>query len=103
MPRRKHVAPTPRFDPDMFGEKLAPDELQDWRKIRGLQQDDLATMLGVTQAAVSYWESGSYPIPAWLALALETVDRRLGRFTPVPVTISRAAMKVAGQQTERSA
>lgn len=32
--------------------------LRDWRKATGVKQETLAQMLGVSQAAVSYWENG---------------------------------------------
>lgn len=32
--------------------------LRDWRKAKGMKQETLAQMLGVSQAAVSHWENG---------------------------------------------
>ena len=50
---------------------MEPEELTAWRKERGLNQIELAAMLGVTNVCVSRWESGARNIPAFLHLALD--------------------------------
>jgi transcriptional regulator with XRE-family HTH domain len=35
-----------------------PQEVLEIRRLRGLKQTELAKMLGVSQATISYWESG---------------------------------------------
>ena len=44
-----------------FGERL-----KQYRKARGLTQQELADLLGVSNKSVSRWESGSYPDVATL-------------------------------------
>ena len=65
-----------------FGERL-----KHYRKQRGLTQQELADILGVSNKSVSRWESGSYPDVATLgplARALGvTVDDLLGTAPPI--------------------
>ena len=65
-----------------FGERL-----KHYRKQRGLTQQELADLLGVSNKSVSRWESGSYPDVATLgplARALGvTVDDLLGTAPPI--------------------
>lgn len=65
-----------------FGERL-----RNYRKARGLTQQELADLLGVSNKSVSRWESGSYPDVATLgplahALGV-TVDDLLGVAPPL--------------------
>lgn len=65
-----------------FGERL-----KQYRKARGLTQQELADLLGVSNKSVSRWESGSYPDVATLgplahALGV-TVDDLLGVAPPL--------------------
>lgn len=48
-------------------EQIKGTQLSDWRKSRGLSQQDLATMLGVSVATIKRWESGSIPSDRYLA------------------------------------
>ena len=65
-----------------FGERL-----KQYRKQKGLTQQELADLLGVSNKSVSRWESGSYPDVATLgplAKALGvTVDDLLGTAPPI--------------------
>ena len=65
-----------------FGERL-----KHYRKQKGLTQQELADLLGVSNKSVSRWESGSYPDVATLgplAAALGvTVDDLLGTSPPI--------------------
>ena len=65
-----------------FGERL-----KQYRKQKGLTQQELADLLGVSNKSVSRWESGSYPDIATLgplARALGvTVDDLLGTAPPI--------------------
>jgi len=59
-------------------------EIREARKVKGLSQDQLAKMIGVTQGAVAQWENGlthpSFEILPKLAAALGvTVDELIGK------------------------
>ena len=69
----------PLPEPIDFGLPWVADELAEWRKARRVSQTALADILGVSHAAISYWENGLRPIPGWLHLAMETIDRRLAQ------------------------
>jgi len=58
----------------MTGEQLAA-----WRTYHQLTQPQLASMLGVHPVTVAKWEGNTYAIPAYLGLALETIQRELPR------------------------
>jgi predicted transcriptional regulator len=48
--------------------------LRKWRRERGLTQERLARVLGVSRVCVAYWETGKREIPAimpWALLGLE--------------------------------
>jgi transcriptional regulator with XRE-family HTH domain len=42
-----------------------------------LTQQELADKLGIDRVTVARWETGARAIPAFLHLALETIERRL--------------------------
>ena len=59
-------------------------EIREARKAKGLSQDQLAKMIGVTQGAVAQWENGlthpSFEVLPKLAAALGvTVDELIGK------------------------
>lgn len=51
-----------------------PAELRDWRNERGYTQQQLATRLGVQEAAIQRWESFKRPMTNYLWLALNQID-----------------------------
>jgi len=58
------------------------EQIKDWRKRAGLRQQDLAELVGVTQAAISRWEGGAEVQAAhWpaLAAALQLSDMETAR------------------------
>ncbi len=55
---------------------MTPSELRTRRLAIGLSQQKLAEALGVQRLAVIRWENGDRGIPPYLALALETLERR---------------------------
>ena len=56
----------------MSGESLAA-----WRTARGLSQGALADALGCSRRAIVNWETGVYPVPRYIALALAAIARKL--------------------------
>ena len=57
---------------------MKPEELTAWRKRRGLNQVELAAMLGVTKTCISQWESGNRKIPAFLHITLKCLKVKKG-------------------------
>jgi DNA-binding XRE family transcriptional regulator len=54
---------------------MTPADLHTWRKDRGLTQEALGTLLGVSRKTINEWERGrSFPQP-YLALALKALDK----------------------------
>ena len=53
-------------------------DLRAWRERHGMTQVQLAAAIGVPQATVSRWESGTHPIRhgTMLRLALERLEQR---------------------------
>lgn len=57
------------------------NELKQFRERIGLNQGELSKALSVAGNTVSRWELGTRAIPAFLPLALETIERRLSEST----------------------
>jgi DNA-binding XRE family transcriptional regulator len=49
-------------------------QLHDWRKARGLTQEDAASALGISMRMIAYYEAGRYPIPKTITLARIGLD-----------------------------
>ena len=60
-----------------WGTRTDSDSLRAWRKMRRINQRDLAAILGVTHITIARWELGDNSMPPYLHLALESIDRRL--------------------------
>jgi transcriptional regulator with XRE-family HTH domain len=54
---------------------MKPDELKRRREALGMTQDELALAFGVKMMTVSRWERGVHPIPQYIELALQSVER----------------------------
>ncbi len=52
-------------------------ELKEWRRGKGLTQEDLARRLGVIRLTVARWETGTRSIPSFLSLALEALEYQM--------------------------
>jgi DNA-binding transcriptional regulator YiaG len=52
---------------------LTPEAIKQFRKERGLSQQQLASMLGVGVATVSRWETGQANVTGTAAVVLQTV------------------------------
>jgi DNA-binding XRE family transcriptional regulator len=50
-------------------------ELKAWRNKHQLTQTELGELLGVTKMCVYRWEAGNRKVPAFLHLALESLER----------------------------
>jgi DNA-binding transcriptional regulator YiaG len=57
---------------------MEPKDLTEWRKAKGLMQEQLANLLGVTKACISRWESGDRKIPAFLHITLKCLKVKKG-------------------------
>lgn len=55
---------------------LTPAALKIWRRKQHITQGELAALLGVHISTTHRWEQGDVPIPVWLRLALESLERR---------------------------
>jgi DNA-binding transcriptional regulator YiaG len=55
---------------------LTPAALKIWRRKHHITQGELAALLGVHISTTHRWEQGDVPIPVWLRLALESLERR---------------------------
>lgn len=53
--------------------------LKKFRETHKLSQEKLARLLGVSMLSVYNWESGRRPVPSMLHLALETIEKNLGK------------------------
>ena len=58
---------------------MTSNDLTAFRQRLELTQQALADHLGVDRVTIARWETGTRAIPAYLGLALETVERRLKR------------------------
>ena len=56
---------------------MTPEELRQWRMSHGLTQKQLAEALAISQKNIENWEMARTGFPAYLPLALETVERRI--------------------------
>ncbi len=56
---------------------MTGQELKEWRRMRGLTQEDLARRLGVIRLTVARWETGSRSVPSFLSLALEALEYQI--------------------------
>jgi transcriptional regulator with XRE-family HTH domain len=56
---------------------MTGQKLKEWRRKRGLTQEDLARRLGVIRLTVARWETGTRAIPSFLPLALEALENRM--------------------------
>ena len=56
---------------------MTANSLSEWRKTRGLTQQALADAIGCSRRAVVNWEGGAHAIPAYIALALAAIERKL--------------------------
>jgi DNA-binding XRE family transcriptional regulator len=54
---------------------MTPHDLTTWRKSRGLTQEALAALLGVTRKTINEWENERAAIPPYLHLALRALDQ----------------------------
>lgn len=72
-----------------WGQRTDADGLRAWRKLRRINQRDLASILGVTHITIARWELGENTMPPYLHLALESIDRRL-TFTERTPRVPRA-------------
>lgn len=62
-----------------YNDGMTKEELAALRERLELTQQQLAERLGVDRVTIARWETGTRAIPAFLGLALETVERQLGR------------------------
>ncbi len=61
----------------MVGKPFTAADVADWRDRARLTQGELARYLGVSNIAISRWESGRSPVPGYLHLALAELWRHL--------------------------
>lgn len=54
---------------------MTATQLQAWRDKRGLTQQQLADLLGVSRYTVQAWELGRNPLSPFLHLALKELER----------------------------
>jgi DNA-binding transcriptional regulator YiaG len=57
---------------------MKPEELTAWKKKQGINQVQLAHLLGVTKTCISLWESGKRKIPAFLHITLKCLKVKKG-------------------------
>ena len=58
----------------MMKADMAPEELKRRRYKLGFSKTRLAAEMGITQQAVSQWESGLQPIPSWVPNLLSVLE-----------------------------
>jgi transcriptional regulator with XRE-family HTH domain len=75
--------------------------LKAWRERNGLNQDQLAEMLGVHKITLCRWETNFSPIPNFLDLALAELDRRLAIESEGGKIKSRKEVKTNGSKDKR--
>ena len=57
--------------------RLSPEELRAWRLKHNLTQQELGWLLGLSQDAISSWETGRRKIPPYLSLLLDVLEKHL--------------------------
>src|SRR5215813_4285805 len=66
----------------MNDEIMSATKLREWRKRLGYTQADAAEKLRVTRATVLNWEGGTTPVPPWLPMSCERLERRWKQANP---------------------
>ncbi len=56
--------------------RMSGEELRAWRIKHDLSQAELAELLGVSQRAISHWESEQRPIPLYIPILLEYLEEK---------------------------
>ncbi|MGP8051676.1 MAG: helix-turn-helix domain-containing protein [Desulfobaccales bacterium] len=56
---------------------MTGQELKEWRRKKGLTQEELARRLGVIRLTVARWETGTRSIPSLLSLALVALEYQM--------------------------
>lgn len=77
--------------PEDWGTPTDAESLRQWRALRRINQRDLGDILGVHYVTIARWETGERPVPPFLHLALESIDRRLSFLERPPARPPRPA------------
>lgn len=78
-------------------------ELAARRLALGLSQQGIATALGVTQATVSRWESGTRPCPAGIEIELATLEDALEGAVRAHIASGIPELHISGATTHDQA
>lgn len=63
-----------RLGLEQSGEYMRTDDFIEWRRVRGLSQEEAASALGLSRRTVLAYESGERPIPKTVRLACRGYD-----------------------------
>jgi transcriptional regulator with XRE-family HTH domain len=74
---------------------MTGNELKAWKNKRGINQVELAQLLGITKACVSRWESEKRKIPPFLIYALKWLESQ-------DVIIDKESKKTKRKRGERN-